>query len=201
MTENHEINPTPAELEPVRPPVKWLQYLLYIHIAALALSLTALIPMNLAVTPWISHILTAGNAVCFYKLSSANPRYRKAATMTAAALVLQVLSLLALTNLLTLAASILILIAAYQELYGHSEVVEQYDPKLAGKWRSLFIWEIVIGILSGFSSSAAVVIMVLANMDQNQIIQLVTSAIVLVTLIPGILHLMYLRRMIRIFQE
>lgn len=200
MTDNHEIVPVPAEAEPVRPPVKWLQYLLYVHIAALALSTTALISVPLTVTTWLSHILTAGTAVCIYGLAAANPRYRKAAILTAAALVLQILSKLALTSLLTLIGSVLTIIASYQEFYGHSEVLEQTDPKLAGKWRSLFLWQILIGVLSGLSSVTAVVIMVLANMDQNQIIQLVTNAIVLVALIPGILYLVYLRRMVRIFR-
>ena len=201
MTENHEIIPTPAEPEAVRPPAKWLQYLFYVNIAAGLLSLTAFIPVTLTVTVWISHILTVATAVCLYCLAAANPRYRKAAIMTAVALGLQILSKLGLTSLLTLTASILTIIASYHELYGHSEVVKQADPKLAGNWRSLFVWQIVIGVLSGFSSVAAVVIMVLADMDQAQIVQLVTGAIVLVSLIPGILRLVYLHRTIRIFQN
>ena len=201
MTDNHEIIPVPPEAEPVRPPKKWLQYLFYVHIAALALSLTALLPVTLTVTTWISHILSVGTAVCVYGLAAANPRYRKAAIMTAVALGLQIVSKLGLASLLTLAASVLTIIASYQEFYGHSEVVVQDDPKLAGKWRSLFLWQIIIGVLSGFSSVAAVVVMVLADMDQAQIVQLVTGAIVLVSLIPGGLYLVYLRRMIRIFQN
>ena len=201
MTDNHEIIPVPAETEPVRPPVKWLQYLFYVHIAALALSLTALISVDLVTTPWISNILTAGTALCVYSLAAASPRYRKAAVMTAVALVLQILSKVGLASLLTLTASILTIIASYQEFYGHSEVVGQYDPKLAGKWRSLFLWQILIGVLSGLSSVTAVVVMVLADMNQAEIIQLVTGAIVLVALIPGGLYLVYLRRMIRIFQS
>lgn len=201
MTDNHEIIPVPAESEPVRPPVQWLRYLFYIHIAALAVSLTALISVDLAITPWLSRLMTAGTAVCLYCLSPACPRYRRAAILTAVSLGLQVISLLALPTLLALAASILSIIAAYQELYGHAELVEQKNPKLAGRWRGLFLWQIIIGVLSGLSSVTAVVVMVLANMDQNKIIQLVTGATVLVALIPGILHLVYLRRTLRIFQS
>lgn len=201
MTENHEIIPAPAEPEAVRPPAKWLQYLFYVHIAAVILSLTAFIPVTLTVTTWISHILSAGTAVCIYGLAAASPRYRKAAIMMALAVALQILSKLGLTSLLTLTSSILTIIASYQELYGHSDVVKQADPKLAENWRSLFVWQIVIGVLSGLSSVAAVVIMLLANMEQDQIVQLVAGAIVLVSLIPGVLYLVYLRRMLRLFQN
>lgn len=197
MTDSYEIIPTPAAPEPVRPPVKWLQYLFYVHIAALVVSLTALISVELVVTPWL---LTAGTAVCIYSLSCANLRYRKAAVLTAISLGLQVLSLLMLSNLLTLTASILTIIASYQEFCAHAETAVEKDPQLAKKWKNLFIWQIIIGVLSGLSSVAAVVIMVMANMEQAQIIQLVSGAIVLVALIPGSLYLVYLRRMIRIFE-
>lgn len=200
MTDNYEIIAISEETESARLPLKWLQYLFYVHVAALALSLTALIPSSLAVTPWFSRLMTAGTAVCLYQLQPAGLRYRKAAILTVVALGLQVLSLLMLTSLLLLVGSILTIIAAYQELYAHADVVESLDSRLAGKWRSLFGWQIVIGILSGFSSVAAVVIMVLANTDPNRIIQLVTGAIVLVALIPGILYLVYLRRTIQVFQ-
>ena len=56
-------------------------------------------------------------------------------------------------------------------------------------------------MISGFSSAAAVVIMVLADMDPARITTLVTGAIVLVALIPGIAYLIYLRRMISMFEE
>lgn len=200
MTDNREIVPTSPEPECVRPPVKWLQYLFCIRIAALVLSLTALIPITLGVTTWLSHILTAGTAVCIYLLAAASPRYRKAAILTAVSLGLLVISKLGLATLLSLAASIISIIANYQELYGHAELVEQADAKLAGKWRSLFLWQILIGVLSGLASTTATVIMVLADMDQSRIIQLVTTAVLMVSLIPGILYVVYLRRTIRIFQ-
>ena len=120
--------------------------------------------------------------------------------MIAVALGMQIVSKLGLATLLTLAASVLTIIASYHELYGHAELVAQEDPRLAGKWRGLFLWQILIGMLSGFSSVAAVVIMLLADMDQSRIIWLVTGAIILVSLIPGILRLVYLRRTIRIFR-
>ena len=98
------------------------------------------------------------------------------------------------------AASVLAIIAAYQELHAHGEAVEEKDPKLSRKWCALFLWQLLIGILAGFASTAATVILVLADMDEAQITQLIVTAIGLVSLIPSILYLVYLRRTIRLFE-
>ena len=201
MTDNFEIIPAPEEPVPIDPPAKWLRYLFYIHIANIAMTPLTLIFLDNPITPWIGYVMSAGFALCLFRLAPACHRYRTAAILTAVHIGLTILSLLGLTNLLTMAASILSIIAAYQEFHGHAEAVEAKDPQLARKWCSLFVWQIVIGILSGFSSVAAVVILVLADMDPVRITALVAGAVLLVALIPGILYLVYLRRMITLLEE
>ena len=200
MSDNYEILPVAAETEAVNPPAKWLWYLFYIHIASMLLSLPALIFLDNPITPWLGHLATAGVIVCLFHLALANGRYRTAAVLTAVQIVLTVLSRWKLSSLLTIAASVLSIIAAYQEFHGHSEAVAPKDPKLAKKWCSLFTWQLVIGVIAGFSSVAAVVIMVLAEMNQDTIISLTAGAVILVGMIPGILYLLYMRRMIRMFE-
>ena len=201
MTDNYEIMSAPEGSPSVNPPVTWLRNLFYIHIASIALSLPTLIFINNPITPWIGHALSAGIALCLFYLAPANTRYRTAAILTAVYVGLSVLSQLMPNSLLTIAISILSIIAAYQEFHAHAEIVEEKNPKLSQRWKSLFVWQIVIGVIAGFSSVAAVVIMVLAEMDQEQIVALTAGAVILVSLIPGILYLVYLRRMIRIFQD
>lgn len=201
MFANHEIIPAPEETEPARGPAKWLQYLFYVHFASLILSLTGLFALDLAITPWISRILIAANAAFLYMLASTGSRYRQAAILTAVSLVLQIVSLYKLSSLLTTVSSVLTIVACYQEFYAHAELVAPKDQKLSRQWQKLFIWQFVIGIISGLVSVTAVVIMVLVNMEQTQITQLIMSAIILVSLIPGILYLVYLRRTISLIQE
>ena len=201
MTDQYEIIPTPEEKMSVLPPVIWLQRLFYIHIASLILSLITLIWLDNPVTPWFNYALSAGTALCLLRLSPAGKRYRTAAILTALILGLTLLSKVALSTLMTLAAFILAIIASYQEFYGHSETLFQRDPKLAGRWRRLFLWQLLIGILAGFASVAATVIMVLANMEEGQIIQLIVTAIGFSGLIPGVLYLIYLNNMIKLFKE
>ena len=196
MTEQFEILPPSEEAAPITPPVKWLRYLLYIHIASIVLSLITMVWLNNPVTPWLNHGLSIAIALCLLKLAPACKRYRTAAILTAAVLGFTLLSKLALGTLMALVASVLAIVAAYQELHAHGETVEEKDPALSRKWCSLFI-----GILTGFTSVAATVIMVLANMNEAQIIQLVTSTIGLVALIPGILYLIYLNKTIKLFEE
>lgn len=201
MTEPFEILPPSEEAEPIIPPAKWLRNLFYIHIASIVLSLPTLIFINNPVTPWLGHALSAGIALCLFYLAPANTRYRTAAILTAVYVGLSVLSQLMPNSLLTIGISILSIIAAYQEFHGHAEIIEEKDPKLSRRWKNLFVWQIVIGVIAGFSSVAAVVIMVLAEMDLDRITTLVAGAVILVSLIPGILYLVYLRRMIALVEE
>ena len=201
MTDNYEIMPPQDEIIPVNPPIKWLRYLFYIHIASIVLSFPTLFFLENPITPWISHGLEAGIILCLFRLMPVCPRYRKAAILTAVYIGLSVISSLWVSSLLTIAISVLTIIASYQEYHGHAEIVARKDEKLAQRWKSLFVWQIVIGVISGFSSVAAVTIMVLADMDLARITTLVAGAILLVGLIPGILYLVYLRRMISLFDE
>ena len=201
MTEPFEILPPSEEAAPIILPAKWLRNLFYIHIASIVLSLPTLIFINNPVTPWLGHALSAGIALCLFYLAPANTRYRTAAILTAVYVGLSVLSQLMPNSLLTIGISILSIIAAYQEFHGHAEIIEEKDPKLSRRWKNLFVWQIVIGVIAGFSSVAAVVIMVLAEMDLDRITTLVAGAVILVSLIPGILYLVYLRRMIALIEE
>ena len=201
MTDQFEIIPTTDGQAGTNPPTKWLWYLLYLHIGNLVLSCIPPIWPTNPVTPWIGSVLYAGMAVCLFRLTPACSRYRKAAIFTGISLVLTLLvKIPLLPNLLTMAASVLAIISSYQELYAHAQVVEPKDAALSRKWRNLFIWELVIGVISGFFSAAAVTIMVLADMELEQIVSLITGAMVLVALIPSILRILYLRKTIRLFE-
>ena len=202
MTDQFEHVSAKEEQANINPPAKWLWYLLYLHIGNLVLSFIPPIWPTDPVTPWIGSVLYAGMAVCLFQLTPSCFRYRKAAIYTGISLILTLLvKIPLLPNLLTMAASVLAIISSYQELYAHAEVVHAKDVTLSRKWRNLFIWELVIGVISGFFSAAAVTIMVLADMELEQIVSLITGSMLLVALIPSILRIRYLRKTIRLFEE
>ena len=94
MTESFEIIPAPEEPVPIDPPVKWLRYLFYIHIANIAMTPVTLIFLDNPITPWIGYAMSAGIALCLFRLAPACHRYRTAAILTAVHIGLTILSML-----------------------------------------------------------------------------------------------------------
>lgn len=202
MNDNHEINPIPAEPEFQKPPVRWLRILFWIHIASIALSLISALPINTGFTTWISRAITAAVMLCLFQLAPACGRYRKAAVFTAVSLdLILIATLLFSSPLLTLAASIFSILAAYQEYSGHSDTVAEADPKLSRNWHSLFNWQLIVGVLTSFVSMVAVIVLAALEMNAAAITALIAGALSLVSMILQIFYLMYLNRMIKIYSE
>lgn len=147
-----------------------IRVLVYIAIARIVNTLVG-IPafMPTAVTAWISRILMAGMVFTMFKLAPANDRYKKTGIQLAIVLVLTIATELLNTGaVLTLIAGILSIVAEYQEYHGHSELIEEKDHQLSGKWTSLFMWSIVVGLILGFASTAAGVLAAVAGMDTEK---------------------------------
>lgn len=201
MNDYHETDIIPSQPEASRLPVKWLQILFYVHIASIALSLISLLPVNDSFSVWISRVISAAVAVCLFQLAPASERYKKAAIFSAVSLGLTLASTLLLTTLLTLAASILSLLATYQEYSGHSDMVAEADPKLSRNWHSLFNWQIIVGVLTSVVSMVTVIALAALELNTTVITALIVGALSLVGVVLGILYLVYLHRMIKIFSE
>lgn len=201
MSDNYKTDIIPAEPEAPRPPVKWLRNLFYVHIVSIALSLVSLLPINDSFSVWISRAMTAIVVVCLFQLAPASDRYKKAAVFSAVSLGLNLAATLLLTTPLTLAASILSILATYQEYSGHSDMVAQADPKLSRQWHSLFNWQIAVGVLTSLVSMVAVVTLAALEMNATAITALIVGALSLVGVVLSVLYLVYLNRMIKIFSE
>jgi len=183
--------------------VKWIRVLIYITIARIVntvVGIPAFIPT--ALTAWISRILMAGMVFAMFKLSPANDRYKKTGIQLAIVLVLTIATeLLNTGTVLTLIAGILSIVAQYQEYHGHSELIEEKDHQLSGKWTSLFMWSIVVGLILGFVSTAAGVLAAISGLDTEKAAVMIAALLLIPEYIIDAFYILYLKKMTAIFAE
>ena len=183
--------------------VKWLRVLMYIAIAGLVNTFTGIpsfVPS--VITSWISRILMAVIVFTMLKLAPANDRYKKAGIQRAIVLALTIATdLLHSGAILTLIAGTLAIVADYQEYHGHSELVEEKDHQLSGIWTSLFMWSIVVGLLLGFTSTAAGMFAAMAGIDTMKATIMIAAILAVPQYVIEIIYILYLKKMVAIFAE
>ena len=182
---------------------RWLRILLYIQLAAVVLVIPNLIPAVSQWLQWFGYLLNAGVVYILFRLSPVCIRYRKCAVLKIihiASLILAVVlaDLGILISLITLAGSVCGIIASYQEYHGHAEVVKQADEKLSDRWSSLFIWQIVVGVVVGVGTTAGTLISMLSGGEVSE--KLIVGVIALPSIILQIVYLTYLNRTIKVMQ-
>ena len=181
---------------------KWLRALVYIAIVSIVNSAISILPIIPAsVTTWISRGIMVAMVVCMFRMAPVNERYKKAGILRAVWLGCMIASLVFMPSILVLAASILSIIAVYQEYSAHSEVVADKDAKLSRNWHSLFNWSIVTGLLVGFGSVVTALIASFAGVEITRITAIVTGILGIPQLVIEIVYLLYLKKMSAIFDE
>ena len=182
--------------------VKWLRVLIYIAIACLVntfIGIPSFVPS--VITSWISRILMAVMVFTMLKLAPANDRYKKAGIQRAIVLALTIATdLLHSGAILTLIAGTLAIVADYQEYHGHSELIEENDHQLSGKWTSLFMWSIVVGLLLGFTSTAAGMFAAMAGIDTMKATIMIAAILSIPQYVIEIIYILYLKKMVTIFE-
>ena len=181
---------------------KWLRALVYIAIVSIVNSVISILPIIPAsVTTWISRGIMVAMVVCMFRLAPVNERYKKAGILRAVWLGCMIASLVFLPSILILTASILSIIAVYQEYSAHSELVADKDAKLSRNWHSLFNWSIVTGLLVGFGSVVTALIASFAGVEITRITAIITGILSVPQLVIEIVYLLYLKKMSAIFDE
>lgn len=181
-------------------PVKWLRYLFYVQIAGIAVSLLGWVSSSEALNVWLGRAVTLGVVVCMYQLSPMDSHYKKSFILRGVMLILTLITyLLHSSMLLTLAASVLSILATYQEYHAHSELVAQQDEQLSGRWSSLFIWEILVSVLTTVLTMAATLILVMGEIGTSATVAIITVIMKLVSLVLRVLYLVYLNRTAKLF--
>lgn len=182
---------------------KWLKVLMTIAIVGIVnifIGIPAFVPT--AVTAWVSRILMAVTIAALLKLAPANERYKKAGIQLTIGLILMIArELLNTGSVLVLISSTLSLLARYQEYHGHSELIADKDPQLSGKWPSLFIWSIVVGIVVSFGATAAGVLVAVTGMDIEKAAMMIAAVMMIPEYGIEILYILYLKKMTALFAE
>ena len=185
--------------------VKWLRVLMYIAIVSLVNSVVNFLPfVPAALTTWVSRGIMVAVVVCMFQLTPANERYKKAGIMRAVMLVCTlVTAFVYASSVLNLAASILSIIAVYQEYHGHSELIAEMDAKLSGRWSSLFTWSILAAVLLSFGASVVAVILVLADMEggASRISAIAIGLLSIPQCIIDLVYISYIKKMIALFEN
>ena len=196
MNENKEFDPGML--------TQWLRVLMYIAIASLVNSIVNLLPlMPASITTWVSRGIMVAMIVCMFQLAPANERYKKAGILRAVMLGCALITAYLFGSMiLTLTASIVSIVAVYQEYNAHSELVAEQDAKLSGKWHSLFNWSILAAVLLSFGASIVAVIFVMAGFQDgaSRISRIVISLLNIPQVIIDIIYIMYIKKMIFIFE-
>lgn len=175
-------------------PVKWLQYLLYAGIASAANTLLLNIPQLTVLSTWLGYALSGVTIFLLFRLVAANARYKTAAICFAVALGCALIN----NTILALVGSICGIVAQYQEYHGHSELVEERDPRLAVKWNRLFWVQFIVGLVLGLLLSMAVVVLVMITGPEATVPTALTVAISIASLGLEVLYLVYLNRTIKL---
>ena len=180
---------------------KWLKYLLYVGIAALANTVLAAVPLLSGLSGWISLAISAATVFLMYRLQGANERYFKAAVFGAVPLVISILGRFGI-SFLPLLGAISGLVAQYQEFAAHGELIQDRDPRLANRWGGLFWLQFAVTIISTLLGSVfAAVLVASGSMDMETATAMIVVAVALVTLLLKLLYLLYLRKTIRLLEE
>ena len=144
----------------------------------------------------------AGIVFAMFKLAPANDRYKKTGIQLAIVLILTIATELLNTGaVLTLIAGILSIVAEYQEYHGHAELIEEKDHQLSGKWTSLFMWSIVVGLLLGFTSTAAGMFAAMAGIDTMKATIMIAAILAIPQYVIEIIYILYLKKMVAIVSE
>lgn len=124
----------------------YLRYLIWIRLGAVALQLLCLVPVVDTIAEWLDILPNLALVVVFWLLSNGKDRYWKAFIYLAVSVGISFIARAfgsPVFLIVMLASSVCSFIAVYQEYNAHAELIEPVAPTVAGRWHSLFNWQVV----------------------------------------------------------
>ena len=182
---------------------KWLRVLMYTMIVSIVNSVLNYLPFIPAVvTTWVSRGITVVMVLCMFQLASASPRYRKAGILRVVEFVCGLLvSIPVVGTVLVFTASVLFIIAVYQEYHAHGEAVADKDAVLARKWNRLFGWGVIAVVLTAMGSSITTVLLTLSGWDVTRIAGIFNGLLSLPLLVIDVVYITYIKRMLDLLSD
>ena len=105
--------------------------------------------------------------------------------------------------ILTLTASIVSIIAVYQEYSAHAEVITVKDSKLGRAWHSLFNWSILAAVLLSLGATIVAVILVMTDLGVgvSRISAIAIGLLSIPQCVIEVLYIRYIKKMLVLYSE
>ena len=182
---------------------KWLKILMYsagVSVVNSAVNYIPIIPGD--VTTWISRGVVIAVILCMFRLAPANERYKTAGIFR---LMMQVCFLvnqwLFPMGLLVGMASVLSLLAVYQEYKAHAELVEDQDERFARKWRRMFFWGIGASAVLTIGTAVLAAVVVMNNLSADQVSEWTVTFLSIPQFVFEVVYVLYLKKTAAMFEE
>jgi len=104
-------------------------------------------------------------------------------------------------TVLVFTASVLFIIAVYQEYHAHGEAVADKDAVLARKWNRLFGWGVIAVVLTAMGSSITTALLTLSGWDVTRIAGIFNGLLSLPLLVINVVYIIYIKRMLDLLSD
>ena len=183
----------------------WLPVLMYCAFASIINSIISYFPfIPASLTTWISRCIMLAVTICMFQLAPVHDRYQKAGIFRAIMLACNLITAFVIGSMiLTLTASIVSIIAVYQEYSAHSEVIVEKDSKLASAWHSLFNWSILAAVLLSLGATIVAVILMMDNLDggASRISAIAIGLLSIPQCVIEVMYIRYIKKMLVLYSE
>lgn len=175
---------------------KRLGILFWIYVVSMALSLLGVLPAMAEMMPWLGAGMRIASAIVLFSLAQAGGRYRLAGILGGIAAAGNLLLTLigSAGGVLATALNICALVGLYNEYKGHAELIQEQEDTLARRWTKLFVWNIVLSLVSMLLAINVSVLGAAAGMSAGTMTMLGVALTLIPAMVVDVLYLVYLNR-------
>lgn len=182
---------------------KRLGILFWIYVVSMALSLLGVLPAMAEMMPWLGAGMRIASAIVLFSLAQAGGRYRLAGILGGIAAAGNLLLTLigSAGGVLATALNICALVGLYNEYKGHAELIQEQEDTLARRWTKLFVWNIVLSLVSMLLAINVSVLGAAAGMSVGTMTMLGVALALIPAMVVDVLYLVYLNRTRHLVEE
>lgn len=182
---------------------KRLGILFWIYVVSMALSLLGVLPAMAEMMPWLGAGMRIASAIVLFSLAQAGGRYRLAGILGGIAAAGNLLLTLigSAGGVLAMALNICALVGLYNEYKGHAELIQEQEDTLARRWTKLFVWNIVLSLVSMLLAINVSVLGAAAGMSVGTMTMLGVAMAAIPAMVVDVLYLVYLNRTRHLVEE
>lgn len=182
---------------------KRLGILFWIYVVSMALSLLGVLPAMAEMMPWLGAGMRIASAIVLFSLAQAGGCYRLAGILGGIAAAGNLLLTLigSAGGVLAMALNICALVGLYNEYKGHAELIQEQEDTLARRWTKLFVWNIVLSLVSMLLAINVSVLGAAAGMSVGTMTMLGVALASIPAMVVDVLYLVYLNRTRHLVEE